>query len=338
MNCDAARFLAIYGEVHNIDFQANAQALAATDTGAATVAAAATNTATAAAAPTTTTAESLVLGGYVNVQSSQNSVVDVTMRHVPLSPGPDLEDDDDDDAAAAPAPAAAAGTVVVGNNQTIAAAAPLAWPIYYRTTIPMNQLIQNVHRALDSIFVSSWAQFLIQTNKNSLTIKLKKFGTAALAGTATADTADAMLTEPAADPKLLRDLIRSHTAAETKSINQKLQKVVDTLSTLQKNTSTRDSGRSPPPQKNNRRRNNRNNNNNRNKQRSNSSRRNSSRSPTRRRNNRRSQRAPAAGAADNDSDADNSNASTSRNSRRNGRNSTRSRTNSRRQSSQRGSS
>ena len=92
------------------------------------------------------------------------------MRHVPLSPGPDLEDDDDDDAAAAPAPAATAGTIVGGNNQTIAPTAPLAWPVYYRTTIPMNQLIQNVHRALDSIFVSSWAQFLIQTNKNALTI------------------------------------------------------------------------------------------------------------------------------------------------------------------------
>jgi hypothetical protein len=87
-------------------------------------------------------------------------------------------------------------------------------------------------RAIESVFVAPWNQYLDQVRKNAITLELKKLSTSHFSEQSTEAAAMLVDEEPAADRKLLMELIKKQTQAENKALKNEVKQLRDSIKTL----------------------------------------------------------------------------------------------------------
>jgi hypothetical protein len=87
-------------------------------------------------------------------------------------------------------------------------------------------------RAIESVFVAPWNQYLDQVKRNTIALELKKFSTSHFSEQNTEAAAMLVDEEPAADRQLLIELIKKETQAETKALQKEVKQLRAQLKTL----------------------------------------------------------------------------------------------------------
>ena len=93
---------------------------------------------------------------------------------------------------------------------------------------------------IGSIFVEPWNQYMSQCKKNSIPLELKKLSTFHFSEQSTEVTSMQVDEEPAANCKLLNELIQKETQAETKALQKEVKQLCDQLKTIQTKDSNKD--------------------------------------------------------------------------------------------------
>jgi hypothetical protein len=122
------------------------------------------------------------------------------------------------------------------NNQASQASQP--------TPVPTVQL-DKIARALESVFIFPFDEYLKQCKKNQISLSLKKLSTVHFSTEATNDSQMHLDHEPAADRAQLQSLIQKQTQAETKSLAKEINKLQEKIKALESKNVTR--GQSAPP-------------------------------------------------------------------------------------------
>jgi hypothetical protein len=86
--------------------------------------------------------------------------------------------------------------------------------------------------AIESVFVAPWNQYLDQVKKNAIALELKKLSTSHFSEQSTKAAAMLVDEEPAADRKLLMELIKKQTQAENKALKNEVKQLRDSIKTL----------------------------------------------------------------------------------------------------------
>jgi hypothetical protein len=87
-------------------------------------------------------------------------------------------------------------------------------------------------RIIESVFIAPWTQYLDQVKKNEIVLELKKLSTDHFTEQSTTAAAMRIDDEPAADRQLLMELIKKETKAETKTLQNEIKQLCDTIKTL----------------------------------------------------------------------------------------------------------
>lgn len=87
-------------------------------------------------------------------------------------------------------------------------------------------------RAIESVFIAPWDQYLDQVKKNAIALELKKLSTSHFSEQSTETAAMLVDDEPAADRQLLMELIKKETHAETKALQKEVKQLRASLKTL----------------------------------------------------------------------------------------------------------
>jgi hypothetical protein len=103
--------------------------------------------------------------------------------------------------------------------------------------------IDSMSRAIESIFIMPFDEYLSQCKKNKISLELKKLSTSHFTDEATAATQMELDREPSLDHSQLQDLIRRQTKAENKLVLNEISKLQKQLQKLETKKSQR--GRSP---------------------------------------------------------------------------------------------
>jgi hypothetical protein len=112
------------------------------------------------------------------------------------------------------------------------------------TTNPiMSHNFDSIVRAIESIFVLPFDEYLKQCKKNQISLELKKLSTSHFSEDATASTQMELDREPSLDQSQLQDLIRRQAKVENKALVQEIAKLQKQMKNLQSKNSQR--GRSP---------------------------------------------------------------------------------------------
>ena len=117
-------------------------------------------------------------------------------------------------------------------------------PAIQSVQVPPVQL-DKIARALESVFIFPFDEYLKQCKKNQISLSLKKLSTMHFTEEATNDSQMHLDREPAADRAQLQSLIKKQTQAETKSLSQELAKLQAKIKALESKKSQR--GQSVPP-------------------------------------------------------------------------------------------
>ena len=107
------------------------------------------------------------------------------------------------------------------------------------TAPQINQFQQSdkIKRALEAIFVTAFDHYEAQTKKNQISLNLKKLSLSHFTETATEATQLELDTEPGADRKQLKDLVRKQAKEENKAMQREIDKLSNKLKALEsKNT------------------------------------------------------------------------------------------------------
>jgi hypothetical protein len=99
-------------------------------------------------------------------------------------------------------------------------------------TPPPEDDITTLKTIIEKVFVTSWFMFKQQQQKNKVTLELKKLATAYFTEKKTADAVLPVDSEPAADKKELKALIRLETLSETKNLSKQLEVLQKELASL----------------------------------------------------------------------------------------------------------
>lgn len=103
--------------------------------------------------------------------------------------------------------------------------------------------IDNMSRAIESIFIIPFDEYLYQCKKNKISLELKKLSTFHFTEEATAATQMELDREPSLEHSQIQDLIRRQTKAENKLVLNEISKLQKQLQKLETKKSQR--GRSP---------------------------------------------------------------------------------------------
>jgi hypothetical protein len=102
-------------------------------------------------------------------------------------------------------------------------------------TTPVSTLeLDKISRALESIFITPFDEYLNQCKKNQINMNLKKLSTMHFTEESTNDSQMHLDREPAADRIQLQSLIKKQTQAETKSLVKELHKLQEKLKAIEK--------------------------------------------------------------------------------------------------------
>jgi hypothetical protein len=146
-------------------------------------------------------------------------------------------------------PTAAANRTATGNSRFFAGGASSSQTNNSgsATPPPTHNLLEldKISRALESVFVTPFDEYIKQCKKNAISLHLKKISTAHFHGEATDATQMELDREPAIDRSQLQSLIKKHTQAETKNLSQEVMKLQQKLKNLESKNSRR--GPSPRP-------------------------------------------------------------------------------------------
>jgi hypothetical protein len=94
---------------------------------------------------------------------------------------------------------------------------------------PPTPTASKVAHTLKELFVTSWAQYLDQTQRNALRIKLRQFSVQALDEPATDNAAMVTNAEPNVDPQIVADMIQAEVSKKTKHLTIALSKLQNQL-------------------------------------------------------------------------------------------------------------
>jgi hypothetical protein len=113
----------------------------------------------------------------------------------------------------------------------------------HSATAPVTPLqLDKIARALESVFVVPFDEYLKQFKKNQISLNLKKLSTMHFMEETTHTTQMHLDQESSADRAQLQSLIKKQTQAETKSLVKELSKLQEKI----KNLETKNSSRGPP--------------------------------------------------------------------------------------------
>ena len=110
-------------------------------------------------------------------------------------------------------------------------------------TDPTNHNFHSIIRAIESIFIFPFDEYLKQCKRNQISLELKKLSTSHFTEATTAATQMELDQEPSLDRSQLQDLVRKHAKAENKVLTQEIAKLQKQLKNMQSKNSQR--GRSP---------------------------------------------------------------------------------------------
>mmetsp|Transcript_6411 Transcript_6411/g.12091 ORF Transcript_6411/g.12091 Transcript_6411/m.12091 type:complete len:425 (+) Transcript_6411:357-1631(+) len=139
-----------------------------------------------------------------------------------------------------------------GPDTSAAAASRFFSPNNNNQSTPANQSVQvppvqldKIARAIESVFIFPFDEYLKQCKKNQISLSLKKLFTMHFTEESTNDSQMHLDQEPAADRVQLQSLIKKQTQAETKSLAKALNQLQEKIKALESKKSSR--GQSVPP-------------------------------------------------------------------------------------------
>ena len=97
---------------------------------------------------------------------------------------------------------------------------------------PIQQLIPNIHRVIEAVFVASWSIYLDATKHKEITLCLKQLQLDLEQGGTTAKVAFNLDNEAAASMPQLQELVRKETAERTKSLEQQVKSLQQSIKHL----------------------------------------------------------------------------------------------------------
>jgi len=105
---------------------------------------------------------------------------------------------------------------------------------------PILNLLSKVWRDIDSIFILPWTQYLHVIDRNAKSLELKSLSEDFFQSKSTDDTEMQVEEEPPVDPQILKDLIRTQVAAETKKLSNEVNRLKTALARHQAKNGPRD--------------------------------------------------------------------------------------------------
>ena len=114
----------------------------------------------------------------------------------------------------------------------------------YRAPPPVPTYVTEFKELFENVFISSWAQYKIQQDKNEIALELKKLSTTYFSERETANAVITVDSEPSADKPELGNLIEQKTRNNTNDIRQQLSRIQNEIKQLKasKNLNTRGHG------------------------------------------------------------------------------------------------
>jgi hypothetical protein len=111
-----------------------------------------------------------------------------------------------------------------------------------------NTVSSHVASTLTAIFVTAWDQYLDQTQRNTVSLKLQQFSVQALDEPATNNAMDVVQNEPNVDPKVVSDMIHAEVSKQTRQLNSTITQLRNKLDSGAKNRKGRSSSASSEKQ------------------------------------------------------------------------------------------
>lgn len=107
------------------------------------------------------------------------------------------------------------------------------------SSVPIHHNLDSIIRAIESVFVMPFDEYLSQCKKNQISLELKKLSVSHFTEEATANAQMDLDKEPSLDKSQLQDLIRKHAKAENQLLVKEISKLQKQLQKLDSKNSQR---------------------------------------------------------------------------------------------------